>query len=429
MSEQDRDDLARAAASRLEQARGAWALFRVLTDQHDTLLSEIARWEARLDPWTPRSDKAEYLDERRLLRELIPERSRAFSAVVAACHRTLQVDPDCQDALDLLADAHFTLFLEAEEAGHEADRILHETQVRVWDGGRYRRILDGNGSITLHTDPAGAEVIAQRFDTTRLVWELSNPVYLGHTPLEQLPMPKGRYLLTLRSPGKKDTRYPVHISRGRHWDGGVSVPLYTEAEIGAGFVYVPAGPFTRGGDKDASHPRPGEAVHVDGFFLGVTPVTVGDLREDATAAEAELPASGLTPGEAVAWLASRSDHGPPLGLPTEDQWEKAARGVDGRCFPWGDDFDATLCSMRSSGPGAPTVPPVGSRPADVSVYGVRDTAGGMAEWCIAGTSHVVRGGSWESSPLGCRSASRTSAPTGGGPTCGFRVCRNAPLPD
>ncbi len=413
------------AARWLEQARGAWALFRVLTDQHDTLLSEIARWETRLEAWTPRADKAEYLDERRLLRELIPERSRAFSAVVAACHRTLQADPDCQDALDLLADAHFTLFLEAEEAGHEADRILHETQTRAWDGGRYRRILDGNGSITLRTDPDGAEVIAQRFDPTRLVWELSNPVYLGHTPLEQLPLPKGRYLLTIRSPGKRDTRYPVHISRGRHWDGGVTVPLYSDAEIGDGFVYVPAGPFTRGGDKQASRPRAGESVHVDGFFIARAPVTIGEYAGD-TSEEAGWPASGMSPEDAEIWLSNLG--GPQVALATEDQWEKAARGVDGRCFPWGDDFDPTLCTMRSR-PAPATVETVGSTPSDVSIYGVRDTAGGMAEWCtsVPSGAPAVRGGSWDSSPLGCRSASRTTAPTGGTPTCGFRVCRSEPL--
>ena len=475
-----------AAAVRLEQARGAWALFRVLTDQHDALKAEIARWEAILDPWTPLVDKAEYLEERRLLRALVPERSRAFGAVLAACHRALSQDPDCLEAKDLLADAHFTRFLEAEEAGDAAECTLHETQVRAWDEGRYRAILSGVGAVTLRTDPPGAEVVAQRYDTDHLIWPLGPAVSLGTTPLSRAPLPKGSYLLTLRAPGKRDTLYPVHIPRGHHWDGGDPVPLYTDAQIGDDFVYVPHGPFIRGGDPNVGEPRPAQTVHVDGFFMARDQVRLGDYidflddlhrvdpdrawahvpRRDSgvdslasryferpgpggrytipSEADAEgdtfsldWPALGINYMDAEAWLAwSSARRGVRLEFPLEDQWEKAARGVDGRRFPWGDQFDAALCWMRTSRPGRATINVVGACATDVSVYGVHDCAGSMREWCRCPDGYdgdlrlqALRGGSWLARAQICGCADRYgSLPGLTVSVYGFRMCRSEPLP-
>ncbi|MEM9107121.1 MAG: SUMF1/EgtB/PvdO family nonheme iron enzyme [Pseudomonadota bacterium] len=112
----------------------------------------------------------------------------------------------------------------------------------------------------------------------------------------------------------------------------------------------------------------------------------------------------------AAWLSERT--GQTWRLPSEAEWEKAARGTEGAYFPWGNQYDAKLLNSHDAGPFSTL--PVGSFPDAASPYGMLDAAGQVFEWTStpAGNGrHIVKGGSWDDKGCGvCRPAARHSRP-------------------
>jgi formylglycine-generating enzyme required for sulfatase activity len=132
-------------------------------------------------------------------------------------------------------------------------------------------------------------------------------------------------------------------------------------------------------------------VRMEPFRMSRFPVTNGDYRAFTEATGALSPES-LRSGEAddhpvwgvayddaeayAGWAASRYEL--PCALPTEEQWEYAARGPSRREFPFGDDFDPSLCNTAESGIGGTTA--VDRYPRGASAFGIFDMAGNVEEW-------------------------------------------------
>lgn len=136
---------------------------------------------------------------------------------------------------------------------------------------------------------------------------------------------------------------------------------------------------------------PQHPVTVAAYEMAQTPVTVAQYAAFITAggdaplswsnqksADAQLPVVNITLPMARAYAEWRShNEGRIYRLPTEAEWECAARGTDGRQFPWGDIWDIDRAASREAGV---PLPPVGSYPAGASPWGLLDMAGTVWEW-------------------------------------------------
>ncbi|MFT3893743.1 MAG: SUMF1/EgtB/PvdO family nonheme iron enzyme [Anaerolineales bacterium] len=238
-------------------------------------------------------------------------------------------------------------------------------------------------------------------------------------------------------------------------------PFYKFA--GMEFVKVPAGDFYMGADnmEDASPQHLIYQLNYD-FYIGRYPVTNQEfslyLRDRErpiliARSQMKLPIANVFWIDAdtyIDWLNNMHDTELPTGyifsLPSESEWEKAARGVDANEYPWGNEFDARRCNSLEGGKKGPT--PVGtySHQGD-SAFGAADMAGNVWEWTRSlkrkgntlysypyrfddgreeavydDAEYILRGGSFESNKEEIRCAKRSwLKPKQGSNTISFRV--------
>ena len=218
-----------------------------------------------------------------------------------------------------------------------------------------------------------------------------------------------------------------------------------------GMVYVPAGEFIMGSDEGDSDEQPVHTVYLDAFYIDRTEVTNAQYRECVEAGACDTPADTRYYDNAdyaqhpVIWVswndADAYCRWVGKRLPTEAEWEKAARGTDGRTYPWGEGID---CDHAQYGECAGQTVPVGSKSKGVSPYGALDMAGNVWEWVTdwydsdyyarspfqdpqgpdSGDYRVRRGGSWGSYVWYVRTAFRFYYhPSIAGNLVGFRCAQ------
>jgi eukaryotic-like serine/threonine-protein kinase len=323
---------------------------------------------------------------------------------------------------------------------------------------------EGRGYLSLDTDPGGARVLLRRVEIVDRRMTPTTTIDLGLTPLDRVEVASGPWLVQL---SWKDTQvdYPVFIEPGEHWDGvppGAKkahvIPMEKSDDPEE---VVIAGSWCRcGGDIETLDTLSEQQIWVDDFAMKRHPVTAGAYlvflaaiaepeahiphtrRGTAWTRDAsgwtlpdgvsfEQPVTGITLASAAAFARWQSERdGLPWRLPTEFEWEKAARGVDFRRYPWGNHVEPEWCCTLHSQRDEPHLPSVDAYPLDLSPYGVRGMGGHVRDWCIpcteSGDVAIARGGHWLSPPSQTRCALRHRVPFGADETVGFRLVRSIP---
>jgi len=438
-------------------AKGREAMGMYVAGKAEVAAAERAAEEqvARFQSWQALDEIRPMLDARRRVACLRREMALQFADATNLLNAALIADADNVVARTAFGDLWCGRLADAEQRRDPEEAAFALTMICRRDHDRLAAVAMGDGSLELESDPPGADVMVRRFEGDDGVLVPGEPRRLGTTPFDAVPLTMGIYLCVISLPGFRDVRYPVHITRNRAWKGRVR--MRTDEEIGDGFVYVPGGPFVYGAGSDA------KILELPDFAIAEKPVTFGDWAGFLAAVEKESgleaatklcpqiskgllmertpdggwevpadlrrstsprlagsemrwPVMSITWHDAVAyceWKARTT--GRSWRLPTEQEREKAARGVDGRTFPWGELAHASLAKCGDSREEVGHQPePVGSFPTATSVYGMVDASGNVSDWTNSwadsrAVARVLRGGSWFSSVSGLRCASRSGS--------------------
>lgn len=488
----------------VDEARRIGATAQRLRERASADARQGAELLASMGPFAPESQKISGWELEDRARENRRAADRLHQEAALALWNALSRDPLHAGARRALADHYRGDHEDGERRGDDEAvtraRIGLEAQLPHLPPElreQHERYLSGVGRLSLDTSPPGARAVARPYvERGRRLVE-GEPIELGVTPLD-VPLDAGSWMIELHHPACELVRYPVLIERQGTWNRtppGATAPapieLPARGTLGTDERFVPAGWFTAGGDPEAPRGLPATRFWCRSFVMRVAPVTNAEwlvfLDDLVERGEPELAARysprNYQPGTTVAeplwgrgadgrwvilpdpdgdrwsadwpvmmidhhsaaayatWLSART--GLPWRMPSELEWEKAARGVDRRIFPWGNHLDPTWAGVQMHD--GVTLTAAGERPVDCSPYGVLQMAGCVSEWCLEARGapdpvgpwveipeldltvdgHAARGAHWNSAPSAVRCATRGIAPTHRGLyTQGFRLVRS-----
>ena len=251
--------------------------------------------------------------------------------------------------------------------------------------------------------------------------------------------------------------------------GQVLSPAVGRGGDGAPMILIPAGPYIMGSNDGLPNERPEHTVTLDSYYVDQYEVTLSLYRKFLESTKQESPSTwddeaattaGDRPATGMKWeAASAYCKWAGKRLPTEAEWEKAARGIDGRRYPWGDmqpfvdianynrgmwvNEAITLVAVTSGLEGMSVRH--GLKEGGKSPFGLLHMAGNAAEWVAdwygrdyyqkspdqnpvgpsTGEKRVIRGGSWADLPAALRVTARVSAEADyEDRTIGFRCAMN-----
>jgi formylglycine-generating enzyme required for sulfatase activity len=471
----DRSQTAARVAAHLADARSALAEARRLdASATDALMSAFASYDAN----DPRDGEARWRDAN----ALTDRASALLGGAATATDLALASDPLDAFARATAADVIYEWMRLTERS--RANPLSSELATRlslVDDTGARRAALNAPGRLRVVTLPSGAQVVLRRVQISpegRRVEDEGHPLE-GEARADIAP---GSYVVEAQMPGHWSTRLPLLVRRGQ--DERAYLTLPPARDIPPGFVYVPAG-WSLFGAPDSDELRaaaaalPEHPVYVPAFLIAMHETTFSEYLAFLATLTSEDRAqrrppnlvfdtrggpiytgegNRIRPGEPLCrpqrilhrcqdwlrlpvtplgwedaqayarWVASVRTPG--ARLCTEREWERAARGADGRTFAHGDELlagDANVQATYAVDGNQMGSDEVGSFPLDRSVFGVLDMIGNATEWVGDSVDgripevHVARGGNGFNAAFNARAANRHKA-AGRPDSFGLRLC-------
>jgi len=460
--------LADDCALRAEQLAQDFQGLRKKRNRAESTLIEL-EW---LTPQEAPAQAREALWEARALHQAYERQAQAtFDEAERAYLSALSFYEEHRGARAGLTFLYSVLLEEAMTRRNQRDIERFRGALSAHQRGEYDGLLSEQASLQIRLTQMvkGARVSVSPLSELRGQLTEGEWVEWGSAPLDRQHS-VGRHLIEVSAPGHHPALFPVSLQAQSLLS--LEVKLLREDQISEELCLIPRGEVTLGADPECPSARGERVVMVPDLLMRRELVTCDEYLEflqdlwranpsfakrraprdlslrvrmwDYDEASGfslpppnplmtwrgDWPVFGISYEDAHAFCAWKSaELGVHVRLPTEDEWEKAARGLDHRLYPWGDRFDVTLCHIAES-PNGQSLLPVGFVEGDRSPYGVKDMAGLLQE--LTSTPFVrgsglktLKGGSYMSvGPSAPRASYRSSiAPGVALRVVGFRYVR------
>lgn len=405
---------------------------------------------SELRPTTPLSGKRKAWAAEDRRDRLAVEREALQAEMEQRLREALRHDPEHVEARRIYGRHLWQRLLSAERDGREKEAARLEQELRSLDDPTWSMLLHGTATLRVECLPHRARCrVAPLEENDR---RLGPGIYMDLDDHEE-PLQPGRYLVEARLRGHETVVQSLRLERGERRLLRLRLPV--EGAVPEGFAFIPGGRATLGDSQGRTRALRPVAVELPDFAMQRRPVTMreylaflheldpeeawarsprneangGQLlrydlegrlelpeRDDAGHEwDPELPAMAISFRDAVAYARWRTARdGVRYRLPTDAEWEYAARTPDGRAWSWGDrwvpGYALTVGALDSVQPR-----PVGHYLTDRNPYGLQDLVGGCRDWCdgwksAAKEMRLQRGGAWWDRPEAGRLTARTGWP-------------------